>query len=373
MHIVIIANGFQEDYIINLLNGLSNKVERIDFIGSSIYPESKIDKRIHLHNLRGSHDENVGFLSKIERILSYYLRLLIFLFKTPAKTVHIQWLRFNFFEGIILTLVIKMLGKKAVYTAHDVLPHSKNNAYNRSLFKLIYKIQDEIIVHSDFIKKRIVNEFNINKNKITLVKHGLYKITESPAVSRDVAREKFGYNLNQLVILFFGIITKYKGLDLLLEAFTRLEAILPDIQLLIAGRVSQEYRNEYDNLIQSYNSDRITKIARHIKEEEVEQIFKAADLVVLPYTEASQSGVLFMSYAYGKPVIAPSLGGFPDDIETGKTGFLFEPFNIDSLAAAIQEYIRNWNSDSSYIREFAQRNYSWDSSAECLVRIYMQV
>lgn len=372
MHIVLIANGFQEDYIINLLNSLSGKIERIDFIGSSIYPELKIDSRVHRYNFR-SHDENAGSLSKIQRNLSYYPKLLSFLYKSPAKIVHTQWLRFNFFEGVVMTLAIKMLEKKAVYTAHDVLPHSKNNPYNRSVFKLIYKIQDEIIVHSDYIKKRIVNEFHIRPNKITVVKHGLYKITESPALSRDAAREKFGYHHDQLVLLFFGYITKYKGLDLLLEAFTVLQASMPDIRLLIAGKVSQEYRHEYDLLSSQYKSDGIIKIARHIKEEEVESIFKAADVVVLPYREASQSGVLFMSYAYGKPVIAPALGGFPDDIETGKTGLLFEPNNIDSLAATIQEYAGNRNPNGSYIKEYAQRNYSWDASAEFLVQIYKQV
>jgi len=122
----------------------------------------------------------------------------------------------------------------------------------------------------------------------------------------------------------------------------------------------------------THTSKRINIIARHILEEEIELIFKAADLVVLPYTEASQSGVLFMSYAYGKPVIAPALGGFPDDIEIGKTGLLFEPFNAASLSAAIRNYVEHWNSDSTYIKEFAQKNYSWDTSCECLVNIYQQ-
>ncbi len=373
MHIVIIPNGFQVDYMLNLLYGLSGKVERIDFIGSSIYPESKIDSRIHVYNLRGSHDDHVGILSKINRMVSYYLSLTGYLFKTNAGIVHTQWLRFNFLEGILFTLIIKMLGKKAVYTAHDVLPHSKNNIYNRLLFKIIYKLQDSIIVHSDFIKNRIIDEFNIQAQKVFLVRHGLYKIADSPAISGDNARKKLGYDQHQCIVLFFGIITKYKGLDLLLDAFSRLENDLPQIHLLIAGRVSQEYREEFKNLMNIHTSKRINIIARHILEEEIELIFKAADLVVLPYTEASQSGVLFMAYAYGKPVIAPSLGGFPDDIEIGKTGLLFEPFNAVSLAAAIRNYVDQWNSDSNYIREFAQKNYSWDTSGECLVNIYKQV
>jgi len=78
MHIVIVANGFQVDYILNLLGGLSNKVERIDFIGSSIYPKSKIDKRIHVFNLRAVHDENVRILSKIQRMIVYYFKLVFF-------------------------------------------------------------------------------------------------------------------------------------------------------------------------------------------------------------------------------------------------------------------------------------------------------
>ena len=206
-----------------------------------------------------------------------------------------------------------------------------------------------------------------------MVKHGLYKITESADISGEVARGKMGFKKDQFILLFFGIITKYKGLDLLLDAFSRLESGLPGIRLLIAGRVSQEYLNEFNTLINSYSSPKITAITRHVNEEEIELLFKASDVVVLPYTEASQSGVLFMSYAFGKPVIAPALGGFPSDIEPSKTGLLFKPFSSESLAETIREYHENWNSDSSYIREFAQRNYSWDSSAECIVNIYEQV
>jgi glycosyltransferase involved in cell wall biosynthesis len=372
MHIIIIANGFQVDYMLNILNGLAGKVEKIDFIGSSIYPAGKIDSRIQMHSLRAVHDEKVDFLMKSYRMVVYYFKLVFFLVKSPAKIVHIQWLRFNMSEGIFFTLLIKALGKKVVYTAHDVLPHSRDNAYNRILFRVIYKLQDRLIVHSDFIKRRIENEFRINADKIFMVKHGLYHITESSQVSRETARDKFGLEVHQSVILFFGIITRYKGLGLLLDAFSKLENDFPGLRLIIAGRVSQEYGPEFKNLIESCPSQKITVLARHISDEEVELLFKASDVTILPYTEASQSGVLFMSYAYGKPVIAPSLGGFPSDIETGKTGYLFEPFSRESLAATIRMFLLSWKSDSSYIRQYAQTNYSWDASADALAKIYDQ-
>src|SRR5690554_5717531 len=145
MHITIIANGFQEDYIHNLLNHLVDKVDRLDFIGSPIYDRKKLDSRIVFYEFR-AHQEEKGALAKTLGTLNYYRKLLTHLFRTQSTIVHIQWLRFDFIEGVLISWIIQLMGKKTIYTAHNVLPHNKRGFLVETKFKLLYRVQNEILV-----------------------------------------------------------------------------------------------------------------------------------------------------------------------------------------------------------------------------------
>lgn len=107
----------------------------------------------------------------------------------------------------------------------------------------------------------------------------------------------------------------------------------------MAGKVSKDYQDSFEQIRAGISSNDIQITTKYLEDTEVEQHYKAADMVVLPYLEASQSGVMFISYAYGKPVIAPNFGGFPYDIELRKTGLLFEKQNTADLAAQIEKAI----------------------------------
>lgn len=373
MHITIIANGFQEDYITNLLNNLAGKVEKIDFIGSDIHQKRDIDKRIVSYYLRGGHKENVSLVFKVIRNIRYYFKLAVYLLKSRSTLVHVQYFRLKVIEGILFTLFIRMLGKKAVYTAHDVLPHSRDNSLNRLIYRVIYSLQHLIIAHTSFIKNRIINEFGINPAKIRCTRHGVYQREVHGEITREKARAKLAIPKDARVFLFFGIIAAYKGPDILLRSF----ASLPDpkdIHLLFAGKVSVEYRQEFESLLVAFPSDHITKHLSYIKDEDIEYYFKAADATVLPYKEASQSGVLFMSYTYGIPVIVPDIGEFPEDIIPGKTGYVFKANDHHDLADTLLRFTKEENKSVSmseeFIRNFALINYSWDDSCNELMNAY---
>lgn len=373
MKISIIANGFQEHYIYNLLDSLANEDLEIDFLGSDIYSQERINNRIHFINLRGAHDENVSVIKKTRRLISYYMRLAIYLLRSRTKVIHIQWYRFTFLEGIIISLWARICGKKVFYTAHDVLPHGRTHFLNKIIFWFIYRFQHIIIVHTEFIKTRLKREFGIKERKIYVVNHGVYEVMDNTSINVKDARKNYDLNETDFVLLFFGYITSYKGLPLLLEAFQEAKADT-DMKLIIAGKVADDYRGEMNKLEEKYNSDDIRMILKFISDEEVDMMFKACNATILPYLEASQSGVLFMSYAYGKPVVAPNLGGFPYDIESGKTGYLFEPGNVLSLKEQLIRLYREWKdkkeSDYNYIKKFASKNYSWQASARQLKQIY---
>jgi glycosyltransferase involved in cell wall biosynthesis len=374
MHIAIIANGFQEDYTEQLLNNLAGKVDQIDFIGSTIHLKRNISKSVRFLNLRGDHNEKAPISIKLIRVMKYHLRLLGYLSTTNARVVHVQWVRFPVIEGIIFTLYMRIIGKRVIYTAHDVLPHSLDNVFNRIVFKRLYKAQNQIIVHTNYIKNRIINEFGIIPEKIHVIPHGVYERPVDPKLTRNLARTKLNLDQSMIVLLFFGIIAAYKGLDLLLESI-KLLSWKDKIRILVAGKVSKEYKTLFESLVNDQQiRENLVLSVRFIDDEEIETFFKASNITALPYKEASQSGVLFMSYAYGIPVIVPSLGGFPEDILPGKTGYVFEPGSAESLAVVLGDLITNEvmmsEQNSTFIREYANDNYSWDKSCSRIVEIY---
>lgn len=373
MHVAIIANSFQEDYIEHLVNHLADKVDRIDLIGSSKYNCRSLNDKVTVYNLRGEDNLSESFFKKITRTISYYFKLIGYLDRSDASVIHIQWLRFYVLEGVFLPLFVRLLGKKVIYTVHDILPRLQESFINKLKFKFIYKCPNQLIVHTNYIKGRLKNEFNIPETKIHVVVHGVYDRSKNEEVTHQNARDYFGLSQSATVILFFGIIAKYKGFDILLKSLNGLGE-RDDFQILVAGRVNADYKTELRNLIQKFNQVNVIPEIRFIEDKEVEYCFKASDVTVLPYREASQSGVLFMSYAYGVPVIAPNLGGFPDDIIPSKTGYLFETADPDSLAASLFQFRKEWqNADElkhHFIENFAKTNYSWDKSCEQLMAVY---
>ncbi|MCO5286618.1 MAG: glycosyltransferase [Chitinophagaceae bacterium] len=371
MHIAIISNSFQEEYERSLLNSLADKVEKVDFIGPSSYDKESFDKRIRYLDYRGN-DNQSSFLGKFFRNVKYYFNLLVYFTTTEATIIHFQWLRFPILDGVMLPLYLKLLGKRIFYTAHNVLPHNKENSFVRFQFRLIYHTMHRIIVHTEYIRGRIQNEFGISPSKLNEVIHGVYERELNPEITREAARKYFKLSSSAVVVLLFGSISKYKGLDILLKSMDSLAK--DDLQLLVSGRLDPDYKIEFDALVEKYKSKNIVFVIRRIEDAEVEYCFKAADVTVLPYREASQSGVLFMSYAYGVPVIAPKMGGFVKDIVPEKTGLLFLPNDDKDLAHKIDEfsehtYFRSLESRAN-IRNYGLKNYSWSKSAEELKSVY---
>ena len=372
MHITIIANGFQEDYIYNLLNHLVDKVDRVDLIGSPIYDRKKLDSKIVFYDYRAD-QEGKSVLLKPFGIIKYYWKLLTHLSRSDSKIVHIQWLRFEFIEGVLIPGITQLMGKKIIYTAYNVLPHNKQGFLIKKKFKLLYRMQNEILVHTSFIKDQIVNHFKIWPGKIHVAHHGVYKRDKNIDLTQQDSRKELNLRQNSTVILFFGIIQAYKGFDTLTRSIDLLGEN-SNLEILVAGRVSKEYKKEFESLVSKTGNKNYTYLLKYVSEEEVEQCFTAADVTVLPYKEASQSGVLFMSYTYGVPVIAPDLGGFSEDILPTKTGYLFEPNNPASLAATILQFKKDWSNAGSpekqFIMDFAHNNYSWDASCKKMVEVY---
>jgi glycosyltransferase involved in cell wall biosynthesis len=370
MRLCVIANGFQEDYMLHYLASISGKVQQIDFIGSNIYPKERIDPSINFYDLRGGGIEGLTFTERVKRVSYYYFNLFLFFIKRPHRgIVHTQWLRFKILDGIIFPIICRALGYKTIYTVHDIVPHDKDTVYNRLIFRIIYSLNWKLIVHTEYLKKRLCEEFRIFPKKIKVIRHGVYEVKDKDILPREEAKSRLGIAKDVVVIIFFGYITYYKGLDILLEAFTRIRSE-KKLRLIVAGRPYENYRQALNELQIIYNRENIQFLIRKIEENELPVLFGAADITVIPYREASQSGVLFMSYAFGIPVIAPDIGGFPYDVIDNKTGFIFKTCNINNLLAKLEEFV-NKRSDCMLkreeIRDFARTNYSWSKSGDDLI------
>ena len=176
---LLVGGGGDTYYELGLLSGLFVAGIHVDFIGSNYLREKSIlkDERVSFYNLRG--DQNPGALlhEKIIRILKYYIKLLKYAYKTDSKIFHIQWLsKFEYFDRIFVNAYFKLLGKKIVFTAHNVNARERdeNDSFlNKLTLMFFYRIIDNIIVHTDEMKIQLVENYNIDSSKISVIPYGI--------------------------------------------------------------------------------------------------------------------------------------------------------------------------------------------------------
>jgi glycosyltransferase involved in cell wall biosynthesis len=184
------------------------------------------------------------------------------------------------------------------------------------------------------------------------------------------------------VILFFGTIAPYKGLEYLLAAFNLIASNDPTYRLVIAGRPrrgSEDYWREIEAAIRrSEHASRILQTIEFVRDDQTELYFKAADVVVLPYLHIFQSGVLFLAYSFGVPVIATDVGDLKEDVLAGDTGFVCKPANDSDLAGALTTYFSSelfWALPErrARIRDYAVERHSWETVAALTTEAYSRL
>jgi glycosyltransferase involved in cell wall biosynthesis len=182
-------------------------------------------------------------------------------------------------------------------------------------------------------------------------------------------------------MLFFGNIAPYKGLECLVSAFTELLKKDRSYRLIIAGRPKGPegyWKQIYERIARSGIRDRIIQRIEYIPDEQTELFFKAADVLILPYTRVFQSGVLFLGYSFGLPAIAADIGSLKEEIIEGKTGFVFNARDSSDLARKIKEYFkshlfRNLETRRAEIKAYANERYSWTKVAGIVTNVYSKL
>jgi glycosyltransferase involved in cell wall biosynthesis len=252
-----------------------------------------------------------------------------------------------------------------VITAHHIAPEGAGARALRSA-RRVFDSFDAVVAHSEYGAGRLRDEVGVKADRVRVIPHGAFDyLTHSEAAPLpDELAE-----VSAPVVLAFGLIRDYKGTDALLEAFREIEGA----ELWIVGMPRMPLEPLYELAGRCRATVRF--VPRFITDAEIPSYFRRADLLVLPYTEAEQSGVLYTGLAFGKPMLLSAVGGFPEIAAEGAAR-LVPPGDSNALAAALSELL----GDEDERRELgeaaelaAARRYSWDSIAAQTLELYREL
>lgn len=217
--------------------------------------------------------------------------------------------------------------KFTIQSIHDVRRHQGEDTFFMKIVKSLFSYQStKYVVFSEYSKRQLLDR--LDEDKIWTLSLGC---TNSLSQRRELDLKYYGR------FLFFGRLIEYKGIDVLLNAMDSVIKRLPNIKLVLAGRGDlTKYKallDRYSNNIELHND--------WIQNEDIDNYFRHVDFVVAPYIDATQSGVVPLSYVFGKPVIVSNSGGLPEQVEKGKTGVVIETGDTDALADAIISFYKD--------------------------------
>jgi glycosyltransferase involved in cell wall biosynthesis len=333
---------------------LSRQYPALLFPGKTQYDDSA----------QGLKEENHQLIDSVNPVS--WVKTAIALKKAGIDLVVVQWWNpfFGLAFGTIAHLLNLIANTRICFLCHNVLPH-ESTFVDRLLSRYAFLASSFFIVHSDedrsnllSLKPRAVVRKNVHPTLSIFGEFASYGKTE--------ARAELGIQPDKKLLLFFGLIRAYKGLKYLIEAMARVVKHL-DCVLLVVGEF-YEAKDEYLTLIKDLRlEDHIIVHDEYVKNEAVSLYFGAADVVVLPYVSATQSGIVQIAFGLSKPVITTDVGGLPEAVEDGKTGFVVDPQSPDKLAEAILKFYRG-----GYEAKFSEQirkngsAFSWDAEVSSI-------
>lgn len=289
------------------------------------------------------------------RILDYNPDVLLVRFWNP------------FFAPLYVNIIkrIKKKNPNIIVTAlfDNLLPHEPKMVDEWLISSFLFEL-DKHIVQSAVVKNEILS-VKPNADILQLF-HPVFNQYGSP-IDRDKARNELGI-IKDFLILYFGLVRKYKGLDDLINAACELKKSRSDFQVLAVGE-AYDFAEEYLDLIQSQGvHDVFTWKNEFIPDDKIALYFSAADVIALPYKTASQSGIVQIAAHFNKPVVVTNVGGLPEMVIDGKTGYISNPDDPEDFAKKLNS-ILNRDKISEMSKNTAQNknNYSWQVFAEKLM------
>jgi len=373
-------------YAFGLAMALISEGVHVEFVGGDEIdsPELHTTPSLRFLNFRRKLSSNPG--EKLWQLVLYYARIIRYVARPNPKILHILWNnKLELFDRTILMPYYKMLGKKIALTAHNVNTARRDSSdswLNRATLGFQYRLCDHIFVHTEKMKRELIQDFAVRAENVTVIPYGINNAVPHTELTASEAKRRLGVQEREKTILFFGNIGPYKGLDHLIAAFQILIARNGEYRLVIAGKqrtgAEQYMKDIREATAQEVRRGRIIQRIEHIPDAEIESYFMAADVVVLPYTSIFQSGILFLGQSFGLPVIATDVGSLREDIIENETGFLCKPSDPADLARAIETYFesdlfKDLNNRRQKIREHACERHSWNVVGEMTRKVYAEL
>lgn len=300
----------------------------------------------------------------------------------PGDVIQIHWPSFLYYDpssnmrtlANILRLRVTLSlarrrGARIVWTAHNLYPHDAGNSHwaHRIARKYISRIADRVFVHGPSAHRIVAREFGIPATRMVEIPHGNWIQYYPPPPTRQIGRAELGISQTAYVYGFLGTCKPYKNLSLLLETFSRIEG---DVVLIVAGHFqSDRYRAEISELIRSRGGGRVRFEPRFLDAREIPVYMSAMDAMVLPFSEILTSGSAMLGLSFGRPVIAPDLGGLRDMLNAD-CGVLYSPDGNDALLDAMRR-ARAASFDPEAIISHA-RSARWQAAAQPLLELLRQ-
>jgi glycosyltransferase involved in cell wall biosynthesis len=270
--------------------------------------------------------------------------------------------------GTILRKVKKNRTTKIICIADNILPHEKRPG-DKAFTRYFIKPVDGFITMSEKVKTDF-DQFE-NKKPVVTVTHPLYD-NFGEKVPKEAARKHLGLPLDEPIILFFGFIRKYKGLDLLFDAMKLLKEDsspgMENVKLLVAGEFYEKEQPYFEQLTQNGIEDRVIMRHHFIPDSEVKYYLSAADMLVQPYRNATQSGVTPLAYHFLVPMVVTRVGGLPAMVPDGVAGLVAEP-TAAGIAVKIKELLLRHPASFIPAMEEERKKYSWDKLTAAIVNL----
>lgn len=242
---------------------------------------------------------------------------------------------------LVIGILLKIWKVPIILEFHEVVDTLEESilpirAYSKVMGKLIRNLASEYVVHSEADRKLVSERYDIQEKKISIMVHGLYD--QYPKIETENAKKELDID-SEYVVLFFGLLRPYKGASYLVRAFEALpETIRSKSTLVIAGEPWED--KEVLSLVKdSPYSNQIRMFSEYISDEQVPYIFSSSDVLVLPYTRASQSGVAHIGISYGMPIIASKVGGLAESLDKYKGTVFVSPQDVQELAVSLEDVL----------------------------------
>lgn len=370
--VVLVSNGFQAEYEIGFSNGLARCGLRPLLVCSDRLSTGRLDRGVTTLNLRGSQQSDRSSAQKTLNILRYWVQLFGLLRAQAGHPIHMIGLFTlpSTWVGLLEALALRLSSRHFVLTVHNVLPHGAHHGTNRWLYRLIYKLPHKLVVHTLRMSKTLQIEYGVSATRVVVMEHGIDRLAPIELANPQWLGEHLDLPAGMPVVLFFGSLSRYKGLDILVTALVESATALDAILVVAGSCLDTELRAKISpGLSHLVAQGRARWVDSFVPEDQVLNYFHGADVLVMPYRAIDQSGVVFMALATGLPVVATNVGSLADYVPfTG--GQVVAPEDADGLLEGLRKVLASSRPADRSDRVRSASRFLWSQTVLAVLPAY---